>query len=124
MPGLEHVLYNAQHGFTLQYLLLLAPLQPDDGDAVVNQKLGLVARYIDILLTWRLWNFRTIAYSTMQYSMAQVVFGIRGLSVEALSKKLHESLVRKARKRGHSPATTACECTSRTATRSIEFLPA
>ena len=26
VPGLEHVLYNAQHGFTLQYLLLLAPL--------------------------------------------------------------------------------------------------
>jgi hypothetical protein len=93
VPGLEHVLYNAQHGFTLQNLLLLAPLKPEDGDAVVDQKLGLVARYIDTLLTWRLWNFRTIAYSTMQYSMAQIVFGIRGLSVEALSKKLHESLV-------------------------------
>ncbi len=100
IPGLEHVLYNAQHGFTLQYLLLLAPLQPDDGDAAVNQKLGLVARYIDILLTWRLWNFRTIAYSTMQYSMAQVVFGIRGLSVEALSKKLHESLVSEGKEKG------------------------
>lgn len=100
VPGLEHVLYNSQHGFTLQYLLLLAPLRPDDGDAVVNHKLDLVARYIDILLTWRLWNFRTIAYSTMQYSMAQVVFGIRGLSVEALSKKLHESLVSEGNEKG------------------------
>jgi len=100
MPGLEHVLYNAQHGFTLQYMLLLAPLRPDDTEPVVNQKLALVARYIDILLTWRLWNFRTIAYSTMQYSMAQVIFSIRGLTADALATKLHESLVVEGREKG------------------------
>lgn len=66
--GLEHVLYNAQHGFTLQYMLLLAPLRPDDSESAVIRKIGLVAQYLDILLTWRLWNFRTIAYSTMQYA--------------------------------------------------------
>ena len=38
MPGLEHILYNAQHGFTLQYMLLLAPLKPDDSDAVARRK--------------------------------------------------------------------------------------
>jgi Protein of unknown function (DUF1524) len=100
VAGLEHVLYNAQHGFTQQYLLLLAPLRPDDNEAVVNQRLSLVARYIDILLTWRLWNFRTIAYSTMQYSMAQVVFTIKGLPLEALVKKLHESLVTEGKEKG------------------------
>jgi hypothetical protein len=100
VAGLEHVLYNAQHGFTLQYLLLLAPLRPDDNEVVVNKKLSLVARYIDILLTWRLWNFRTIAYSTMQYSMAQVVFSIRGLPHEALAKKLYESLVNEGDEKG------------------------
>ena len=100
VAGLEHVLYNAQHGFTLQYLLLLAPLQPDDNEAVVDQKLGLVARYIDILLIWRLWNFRTIAYSTMQYSMAQVVFSIRALPCDELAKKLHESLLAEGEERG------------------------
>jgi uncharacterized protein with ParB-like and HNH nuclease domain len=59
MPGLEHVLYNAQQGFTLQYMLLLAPLRPDDSEEVIVRKVGLVAQYLDILLTWRLWNFRT-----------------------------------------------------------------
>ena len=100
VAGLEHVLYIAQHGFTLQYLLLLAPLRPDDSEIVVNQKLSLVARYIDILLTWRLWNFRTIAYSTMQYSMAQVAFTIRGLPLDALTRKLHESLVTEGKEKG------------------------
>jgi len=92
LSGLEHVLYNAQHGFTLQYMLLLAPLQPDDSDPVVVRKIGLVAKYLDILLTWRLWNFRTIAYSTMQYAMFLVMRDIRGLAPDALAKKLHEYL--------------------------------
>jgi hypothetical protein len=92
--GLEHVLYNAQHGFTLQYLLLLAPLRPDDSEAVVGQKLRLVARFLDILLTWRLWNFRSIAYSTMQYAMFLVMRDIRGLSPLPLAHKLREILAR------------------------------
>jgi hypothetical protein len=92
IDGLEHVLYNAQHGFTLQYLLLLAPLKPDDSESVVAQKLRLVARFIDILITWRLWNFRSIAYSTMQYAMFLVMRDIRGLEPPALAKELHLAL--------------------------------
>lgn len=94
VPGLEHVLYNAQHGFTLQNMLLLAPLRPDDSEDVVNRKIALVARYVDILLTWRLWNFRTIAYSTMQYAMFVVMREIRGLAPELLAAKLHEMLTK------------------------------
>jgi len=92
IAGLEHVLYNAQNGFTLQYMLLLAPLCPDDSEPVVVRKIGLVAQYLDILLTWRLWNFRTIAYSTMQYAMFVVMRDIRGLAPDALAHKLHEFL--------------------------------
>jgi hypothetical protein len=92
VPGLEHVLYNAQHGFTLQYLLLLAPLHPSDSPSVVERKLRLVARFVDILLTWRLWNFRSIAYSTMQYAMFLVMRDTRGLAPEQLAQKLREIL--------------------------------
>lgn len=94
VPGLEHVLYNAQQGFTLQYMLLLAPLRPDDSESMVIHKVSLVARYLDILLTWRLWNLRTIAYSTMQYAMFVVMRDIRGLAPEALAHKLHEFLLK------------------------------
>ncbi|HQV38935.1 MAG TPA: DUF262 domain-containing protein [Flavobacteriales bacterium] len=96
VPGLEHVLYNAQHGFTLQYMLLMSPLDPDDSDEVVVRKAGLVARYLDILLTWRLWNFRTISYSGMQYAMFLVMRDIRGLAVDALSQKLHDLLTKES----------------------------
>lgn len=92
MPGLEHVLYNAQNGFTLQYMLLLAPVTPDDSDDVAVLKEGLVAKFIDILLAWRIYNFRSIAYSTMQYSMFLVMRDIRGLAPRDLANKLTERL--------------------------------
>lgn len=69
VPGLEHIYYNAQYGFTLQNMLLLAPLKHDDDAQTVERKLALVARYIDIRLTWRIWNFHRIDYATMQYAM-------------------------------------------------------
>jgi uncharacterized protein with ParB-like and HNH nuclease domain len=92
VSGLERVLYNAHHSFTLQYMLLLAPLQPDDSEIVTNRKISLVAHYLDILIAWRLWNFRSIAYSTMQYAMFLVMRDVRGLDPDALARKLHELL--------------------------------
>ena len=91
-PGLQHVLYNAHHGFTLQYMLLLAPLKPHDPKETIDLKLRLVARFIDILLTWRLWNFRSIAYSTMQYAMFLVMRDIRGLEPRDLASALRQKL--------------------------------
>lgn len=90
--GLECVLYNAQQGFTLQHMLLLAPLRVDDSESAILQKIRTVAKYVDILLTWRLWNARTIAYSTMQYAMFMVMRDIRGLAPAALAHKLFDFL--------------------------------
>jgi uncharacterized protein with ParB-like and HNH nuclease domain len=94
VPGLENVLYNAQQGFTLQYLLLLAPLTPTDSAEVIDLKLSIAARFVDILLAWRLWNFRSIAYSTMQYAMFIVMRDTRGLTPEPLARKLREVLAK------------------------------
>ncbi|MGQ7793048.1 DUF262 domain-containing protein [Faunimonas sp. B44] len=92
VKGLEHVQYNAQHGFTLQYMLILAPLKPDDDPAIVDAKIRIVARFVDVLLAWRLWNFRSIAYSTMQYAMFLVMRDIRGLEARPLAERLVKQL--------------------------------
>lgn len=89
---LPFVMYNAHQGFTLQYLLLLAPLTPDDSDEVARKKIRIAARYVDILLTWRIWNFRSIAYSTMQYAMFLVMREIRGQDPASLARILYERL--------------------------------
>ncbi|MEW6777142.1 MAG: DUF262 domain-containing protein [Bdellovibrionota bacterium] len=94
VDGLEYILYNAQHSFTLQYMLLLAPLNPDDQEDIVNLKLRIVSKFVDILLAWRLWNFRSIAYSTMQYAMFLVMRDIRGLDPKTLAQKLTDTLAK------------------------------
>ncbi len=91
-PDLEPVFYNAQHGFTHQYMLMLAPLNPNDSSAEIDLKLQLVARFVDIMLAWRLWNFRTIAYSATQYTMFLIMRDIRGLAAEPLAHKLFDTL--------------------------------
>jgi len=75
-------------------MLLLAPLKPDDPEEAIVKKLRLVSMYVDILVSWRLWNFRLIAYSHMQYAMFLVMRDIRGLAPDALAKKLYECLMK------------------------------
>lgn len=89
---LRFIRYNADLGFTLQYQLLLAPLQVGDDNVTIDAKLELVGRFIDILLAWRIWNFRANAYSTMQYRVFNVMRDIRGASVAQLAHVLHQYL--------------------------------
>ena len=91
---LRFIRFNADLGFTLQNQLLLAPLRVDDSQAAIDKKLEIVGRFTDILLAWRIWNFRATAYSTMQYAMFNVMRDIRGLNVDDLAKSLRESLLK------------------------------
>jgi hypothetical protein len=86
--GLERVLFNAQNNFTLQYTVLLAPLRVTDSDSDIQAKLRIVAAFIDILITRRIWNFRAVDYSTMQYAMFLVLKEIRGKSAKEIGEQL------------------------------------
>lgn len=90
---LRFIRFNADHRFTLQDQMLLAPLRVNDDAANIDTKLEIVGRFIDILLAWRIWNFRATDYSTMQYSMTSLMFRIRGLSSTELARVLHTYLV-------------------------------
>ena len=90
--GLECVYFNAQHKFTLQYPVLLAPMRTDDGEVEVLRKLRVVASYVDIMVHRRIWNWRATDYSTMQYAMFLVMRDIRGKSVEELAEILRKRL--------------------------------
>lgn len=92
VPGLELVGYNADHGFTLQNQLLLAPLVPDDDDETAARKMAVVSAFVDITLARRIWNFRSIAYSTMQYAMFIVMRDVRGMAVDDLARHLVDRL--------------------------------
>lgn len=91
-PGLECVYFNAQHNFTLQYPVLLASLRTDDADGDLLRKIRVVAAYLDILIARRIWNFRAIDYSTMQYTMFNVMKDIRGKDAQELVAVLQARL--------------------------------
>lgn len=90
--GMEEVFFNAQHGFTLQYPLLLAPLTPEDDLQIITRKIRVVATFVDILITRRLWNRSKIAYSTMQYAMFKVMQDIRRKPLPELITLLRQRL--------------------------------
>lgn len=92
IQGLEIVYAISWLGFTHQYPLLLAPLKTTDDEKTRLRKTQVVAAFVDILLARRLWNFRSIAYSTMQYAMFLVMRDIRGKSVKELVTILDKRL--------------------------------
>lgn len=89
-PGLECVYFNAQHNFTLQYPVLIAPLRVEDNEVTALRKVRVVAAYLDILIHRRIWNWRAIDYSTMQYAMFIVMRDIRGKSAPELAGMLKD----------------------------------
>ncbi len=91
-PGLEYVYYNAYNDFTLQYPLLLAPLRTEDDEDTVMRKLRLVSGYLDIYIARRIVNFKTLSYSSLSYTMFNLVKAIRDLDVPELAKELTRQL--------------------------------
>lgn len=92
VSGLEAVHFNAQQNFTLQFPVILAPLRHDDIENTILRKIRVTAAYIDILIHRRIWNWRDIGYSTMQYAMFLVMKEIRGKQVGELVQILFQRL--------------------------------
>jgi hypothetical protein len=90
--GLECVHFNSQHNFTLQYPVLLAPLSVDDDEATSLRKVRVISAFLDILIHRRIWNWRAIDYSTMQYAMFLVMRDMRGRDPAELAIALRERL--------------------------------
>jgi hypothetical protein len=90
--GLESVHFNAENNFTLQYPVILAPLEVHDTEDTILGKVRVTASYLDILINRRIWNFRAIDYSTMQYAMFLVMRDIRGQELEQLVEHLCQRL--------------------------------
>ncbi len=88
MSGIESIHYNAQHNFTLQYPLIMAPLKPSDDNDAIARKMGMVSDFVDILIARRIWNWRTISYATMQYNIFTLMKEIRGLAPDELADAL------------------------------------
>lgn len=91
-PGWESIYFNEDRGFTLQNQALLAALEPGDDQALVRRKVAMVADFLDIWLARRVWNFRTISYSSVKYTLFTLTKELRGKNIEELSHFLRAQL--------------------------------
>ena len=93
-PEMPEVYDVAQTGFTLQYQVMLAPRTCDDDADTARMKVRLIATFLDILLTRRMWNYRSNDYSTMQYAMFLLMKDVRGKGVQDLAGILSDRLAK------------------------------
>lgn len=86
----SHIYYNSQLGFTLQSQLLLAPICYNDTTEIVDNKLELTSKFIDLYIYSRVVNYKSCDYSTIKNYVFNVTKRIRNKSVEELSQELRE----------------------------------
>jgi len=91
-PGLESIRFNSDVGFTLQHHVILAAADPSDDSDVSIAKARLVSVFLDIWLNLRIWNSKSINYTTMQYAVFLVMKNIRRKSLEEIRTILHARL--------------------------------
>lgn len=101
----KYIYYNAQVNFTLQPQLLLAPICYEDTWPVIIEKMNLAARFIDLLITARITNYKSVDYSTIKNYMFNVTKNIRRCSVAELKARLKQQFENLA----YDPATAIPE---------------
>ncbi|MCK0179682.1 DUF262 domain-containing protein [Flavobacteriaceae bacterium S0862] len=92
--GFEYIFYNANRNFTLQSLILLASLEKNDTKEIIDKKLKIVSCFLDYYMSIRIFNYKTLDYSAMTYTMFMLAKKIRNKSpyelVEILTNEISE----------------------------------
>ena len=86
--GLESVYHLRCTGFTLHLPLILSAITSDDDEATFHAKANLVAKALDIYLVRRMVNYRNFGYSSVVYTMFNLMKTIRDRSVDELPQLL------------------------------------
>lgn len=75
--GFEYVFYNADRNFTLQYQLILAAIDPTETKEESDKKIKLVSCFLDLYFTRRIFNYKTVDYSSIVYNVFMLSKKIR-----------------------------------------------
>lgn len=86
-----YLIVNSDYGFTLQPALILAAINYNDSDTIVEEKIKIVSKYLTKLLSWRVWNQNMISQSAMENTIYSLCKKIRNADIEELRKILKSS---------------------------------
>lgn len=84
----EYVYYNANRDFTFQKQVIMAAINLKDNNATVNRKIKLVSWFLDYYISLRVFNFKTLTYSSVRNYIFNLTKNIRSLNVDDLKKTL------------------------------------
>jgi uncharacterized protein with ParB-like and HNH nuclease domain len=73
----KDIYHIAQYGFTLHIPLILASIDVKDTPETIERKIRLLSAFVDIWLTRRIWNYRAISSSSLQYRVFQLIKDVR-----------------------------------------------
>lgn len=90
--GFEYIYYNANRNFTLQSLILLAAIDKNDTRDIIDIKLKIVSCFLDQYMSIRIFNYKTLDYSAMTYTMFMLAKKIRRRSPFELADILTDEI--------------------------------
>ena len=84
----ETIFFNAHNYLTLQNTILLAPIKSEDNSEIIDKKIRMVARYLDIFLARRIVNYKTIDRNTLEVNLFNLIKNIREQEIKVLNNIL------------------------------------
>lgn len=84
----RYVYYNSIDKFTLQEQLILSSIDYTDNVEIINNKIILVAKFIDLFIHSRVVAYKSNDYNTIKNTIFSITKRIRKLNIEDLSKTL------------------------------------
>jgi uncharacterized protein with ParB-like and HNH nuclease domain len=91
--GYEYVFYNSNRNFTLQFQLILASIDTNETKEISDQKIKLVSCFLDLYFTRRIFNYKTVDYSSMVYNVFMLSKKIRRKHLPDLLGSLRKEII-------------------------------
>ena len=88
----KEIYFNSQNNFTLQILLILAVVKSDDIEEVINKKIKIISRFVDIFIARSLVSFKVLGYSSVMYKIFKFAKDLRNNDLEEAHVYLTDTL--------------------------------
>ena len=84
----KYVYYNSVDKFTLQEQVILSSIDIENSTEVINKKIDLVSKFLDLYIHSRVVLYKSNDYNTVKNAIFTITKRIRNLNIEKLSKEL------------------------------------
>ena len=92
--GFEDVFYNTNRDLNYQTTLILSSIRNDDSEDIIDKKIRMVSKFVDIFSSIRIFNFKKVNWNTNKYLLFNVMKDIRNQDCKTIGMVLVRTLRR------------------------------